>query len=78
MPFNVYGDKDKPSLLIMHGMMNDWKIGYEKMHRLTNVFCQIFPAIDGCYDGSGNFTSFQISVGRSKTMSMRISTANLI
>lgn len=58
MLFNVYGDKDKPSLLIMHGMMNDWKIGYEKLHRLTSDFCLIFPAIDGCYDGSGDFTSF--------------------
>jgi len=58
MLFNVYGDIDKPSLLIMHGMMNEWKVCYEKFHRLTSDFCLIFPAMDGCYDGSVNFTSF--------------------
>ena len=58
MLFNIFGDKDKPSLLIMHGMMNDWRVGYEKFHHLTSDFCLIFPAMDGCYDGSGDFTSF--------------------
>ena len=58
MQFHVFGDKEKPTLLIMHGMMNDWKIFYEKTKSLTHSFYLIYPAMDGFYDGSGDFTSF--------------------
>lgn len=30
MLFSTFGNTGNPTLLIMHGMMNDWKIIYEK------------------------------------------------
>ena len=58
MLFNTYGDKNSPKLLLMHGMLNDWHIVYEKMKSLAGEYYLIIPAMDGCYDGSGDFTSF--------------------
>ena len=59
MLFNTYGDINAPKLLLMHGMLNDWHIVYEKMKSLADEYYLIIPAMDGCYDGSGDFTSFE-------------------
>lgn len=58
MLFNTFGNIENPTLLIMHGMMNDWKIIYKKMKSLENDFYLIVPAMDGCYDGAKDFTTF--------------------
>ena len=58
MLFNTYGDINAPKLLLMHGMLNDWHNVYEKMKSLADDYYLIIPAMDGCYDGSGDFTSF--------------------
>ena len=58
MQFHTYGDSNDPKLLLMHGMLNDWHIVYEKMKSLAEEFYLIIPAMDGCYDGSCDFTSF--------------------
>lgn len=58
MLFNTYGNINAPNLLLMHGMLNDWHIVYEKMKSLADEYYLIIPAMDGCYDGSSDFTSF--------------------
>lgn len=58
MLFNEFGNPENPTLLIMHGMMNDWKVVYEKMKSLANEYYLIVPAMDGCYDGANDFTTF--------------------
>ncbi|MBQ4396508.1 MAG: hypothetical protein II828_03185 [Clostridia bacterium] len=58
MLFHTYGEFNAPKLLLMHGMLNDWHIVYDKMKSLADKYYLIIPAMDGCYDGSGDFTSF--------------------
>lgn len=58
MLFNEYGSKDAPVLLLLHGMMQDWRSEYELLGALENDFRLIIPAQDGFYDGSKDFTSF--------------------
>ena len=58
MLFHTFGNSENPTLLVMHGMMNDWKVIYEKMKPLEKDFFLIIPAMDGCYDGAKDFTTF--------------------
>lgn len=58
MEFHEYGHKEKPAVLIMHGMMQHWKSMYDALHPLQEHYHLIFIAMDGFYDGSSTFTSF--------------------
>lgn len=58
MLFNEFGSKENPTLLCMHGMMQDWRGEYKYLKPLEEHFRLIFPAMDGFYDGSPEFTSF--------------------
>lgn len=58
MLFNEFGSKENPSLLILHGMMCDWRNFYNALKPLEENYRLIIPAQDGFYDGSGDFTSF--------------------
>ena len=58
MLFNEFGRKENPTLLILHGMMQDWYSEYELLKPLEKHYRLIIPAQDGFYDGSGDFTSF--------------------
>lgn len=58
MIFNEFGEKGKPVVLLMHGMMQSWETEYEMLQPLENHYRLIIPGMDGFYDGSGTFTSF--------------------
>ncbi len=58
MLFNEFGKKENPTVLLMHGMMQDWHSEYEMLKPLEEHYRLIIPAQDGFYDGSGDFTSF--------------------
>lgn len=58
MLFNEFGKKENPTLLLVHGMMQDWRSEYELLKPLEEHYRLIIPAQDGFYDGSGDFTSF--------------------
>ena len=42
----------------MHGMLCDWEKFHELLKPLDEAFFTIYPAMDGCYDGSPDFISF--------------------
>lgn len=58
MLFTTYGSRKNAPVLLMHGMCQDWKCMYEFLHKLENYYYLIIPAMDGFYNGSGEFTSF--------------------
>ena len=58
MLFTEFGSKEKPPVLLLHGMMQDWHAEYEMLKDLEEHYRLIIPAQDGFYDGSGDFTSF--------------------
>lgn len=58
MLFNEFGSKENPPILLLHGMMQDWRSEYELLKPLEAHYRLIIPAQDGFYDGSGDFTSF--------------------
>ncbi len=58
MLFNEFGSKENPTVLLLHGMMQDWHSEYEMLKPLEEHYRLIIPAQDGFYDGSGDFTSF--------------------
>lgn len=58
MLFNEFGSKENPTLLIMHGMLQDWHSEYEALAPLASDYRLIVPAMDGFYDGCPEFTSF--------------------
>lgn len=58
MLFNEFGSKENPTLLCMHGMMQDWRSEYEMLKPLEEHFRLIVPAMDGFYDDCPVFTSF--------------------
>ena len=58
MLFNEFGSKEKPTLLLMHGMMQDWHTQYELLKPLEEGFRLIVPTMDGMYPNSPDFTSF--------------------
>ncbi|MBE6759920.1 MAG: alpha/beta hydrolase [Ruminococcaceae bacterium] len=58
MLFNEFGSKEKPAVLLLHGMMQDWRSLYQLLNPLEEHYRLIIPAQDGFYDGSGDFTDF--------------------
>lgn len=59
MIFNTFGDINKPPIVIMHGMCQDWTPMYKFMKPLEEKYYLIIPAMDGFYKDSGEFTSFE-------------------
>lgn len=58
MLFNEFGSRENPPILLLHGMMQDWRSEYELLKPLEEHYRLIIPAQDGFYDGSSDFTSF--------------------
>lgn len=58
MEFHEFGRPDAPAVLLMHGMMQRWQVEYDLLRPLETRYRLIIPAMDGFYDGSGDFTSF--------------------
>ena len=58
MLFNEFGDKNFPCLLLLHGMMQDWRSEYKILGPLEKHYRLIIPAQDGFYDGSSDFICF--------------------
>ncbi|MBR4080749.1 MAG: alpha/beta hydrolase [Clostridia bacterium] len=58
MEFHEFGSPEKPAVLLMHGMMQRWQTEYELLRPLEAHYRLIIPAMDGFYEGSGDFTSF--------------------
>ena len=58
MEFHTFGDKHNKKLLLMHGMLCDWRKFHELLKALDECFYTIYPAMDGCYDGAPDFVSF--------------------
>lgn len=58
MLFNEFGSKENKPVLLLHGMMQDWRSEYEMLKPLEEHYRLIIPAQDGFYDGSGDFTTF--------------------
>ena len=58
MQFHEFGDKGNPTLLVMHGMLCDWRKFRELFQPLEQDFHVIYPAMNGCYDGAPAFRSF--------------------
>ena len=63
MQFHVFGDPNNKTLLIMHGMLCDWRKFREIFMPLEQDFRVIYPAMDGCYDGAPDFRSFADACG---------------
>lgn len=58
MLFNEFGNKDKPTILLMHGMLQDWHCMYDFMHYLAEDYRLIIPAMNGMYENSPQFQNF--------------------
>ena len=58
MQFHEYGEKGKKTLLVMHGMICDWRKFREIFMPLEQDYRVIYPAMNGCYDGAPDFISF--------------------
>ena len=58
MQFFEFGDKGNKTLLVMHGMLCDWRKLRELFQPLEQDFRVIYPALNGCYDGAPDFKSF--------------------
>ncbi len=57
MLFNDYGEKG-PTLLAMHGMLQESSTMYEVLKPLEKDFRLIIPTMDGMYPNSPIFTTF--------------------
>ena len=58
MKFHEFGDKGDKTLMVMHGMLCDWRKFRELFQPLEQDFRVIYPAMNGCYDGAPDFKSF--------------------
>ena len=58
MQFHEFGENGNPKLLVMHGMLCDWRKFREIFMPLERDFRVIYPAMNGCYDGAPEFKSF--------------------
>ena len=58
MQFHEYGDNDKNTIMVVHGMICDWRKFREIFKTLEQDYHVIYPAMDGCYDGAPDFKSF--------------------
>ena len=45
-----YGDHNKKTLLVMHGMLCDWRKFREIFMPLEKEYHVIYPAMTGCYE----------------------------
>lgn len=63
MQFQLFGDEGKRTLLVMHGMLCDWRKFREIFMPLEQDFRVIYPAMNGCYDGAPDFRSFADTCG---------------
>lgn len=59
MLFNEFGNKEKPAILLMHGMLQDWHSMYDFMHYLENDYRLIIPAMNGMYPNAPLFINFE-------------------
>ena len=60
MQFHEYGDKEKKTVMVMHGMICDWRKFREIFSPLEQDYHVIYPAMDGCYDGAPDFRNFSV------------------
>ncbi len=58
MIFTTYGDRDRPAVLLMHGMLQDWHCMHLFLSDLEKQYYLIVPAMDGFYEKNGEFTCF--------------------
>ena len=58
MLFSEYGGEEKKTLMVMHGMLCDWRKFREIFRPLEQDYRVIYPAMNGCYDGAPDFKSF--------------------
>ena len=58
MQFHEYGPTEKKTLMVMHGMICDWRKFREIFMPLEQDHRVIYPAMNGCYDGAPDFKSF--------------------
>ena len=58
MLFNEFEKKENPAVLVLHGMMQDWRSEYELLKPLEKHYRLIIPAQDGFYESNNDFTSF--------------------
>ena len=58
MQFHEFGDEGKKTLLVMHGMICDWRKFRDIFQPLEQDFRVIYPAMNGCYDGAPDFKCF--------------------
>lgn len=58
MLFDEYGEKGKPTLLALHGMLMTGSTLFEMLKPLEKDCRLIIPTMDGMYEGSPTFTSF--------------------
>ena len=58
MQFHPFGDKNNKCILALHGMLCDWRKFRDLLKPLEESSYVIYPAMTGCYDGSGDFVSF--------------------
>ncbi len=58
MQFHEFGNIENPTLLVMHGMLCDWRKFREVFMPLERKYRVIYPAMNGCYDGAPDFKSF--------------------
>ena len=61
MQFHEYGEGNP--ILVMHGMLCDWRKFREIFMPLEQDYRVIYPAMDGCYDGAPDFRSFADACG---------------
>lgn len=59
MLFNEYGDKNKPTILLMHGMLQDWHSMYDFMHYLEDDYHLVVPAMNGMHPNAPEFVDFE-------------------
>ena len=58
MQFNEFGNISGKKVMVMHGMLCDWRRFREIFRTLEEEYCVIYPAMSGCFDGSPDFKSF--------------------
>lgn len=58
MLFNEFGKKENPAILLLHGMIQDWRSLWEPLKSLEEKYRVIVPAMTGMYGNSPDFTNF--------------------
>ena len=50
MEFHTFGDEDNKKVLLLHGMLCDWKKFRDLLKPLEESYYVIYPAMTGCYE----------------------------